>query len=230
MIDIPGKDKRSLLKERRIKIGKQIAKERRNKGLTQAELAEKLSAMLDDSEDDIAVSIAQTTISSWENGKSLPSLGKLLAMAQMFECDCGYLLGDYDERTHNALEMCRETGLSEVSIENLCFLNKWGLSETARVIDFLLSDNRERYPGHNYRSVLNLLNFFLSYKDHQKVQKQVFTNGAIVDYTDTDGMISENAIRLNERIIENAVLNEIQQALISIKAKMVENMEGQNNG
>lgn len=227
MIDTPGEDKRNLLKERRRKIGKRIAKERRKMGLTQAGLAEKLSAMLDDSEDCITISIAQTTISSWERGNTLPSLGKLLAMAQMFECDCGYLLGDYDERTHNALEMCRETGLSEASIENLCFLNKWGMTETARVIDFLLLDDRKRYPSHNFRSVLNLLNFFISYQDNQKMQKQVFTNGIIVDYTDNDGMISENAIRLNERVIENAVLNEIQQALVSIKAKM---KEAENDG
>ena len=208
------------LEERRAKIADNLKSERKKMGISQIELANRLSALLGNE-------VAQNTISSWEQGKTIPPVDRLLALSHIFRCDCGYLLGDYDERTHNALEICRETGLSEASIENLCFLKKWGVSDTARVIDFLLFDSRERYTGHNYRSVLDLLNFFLSYKDTQTVQKQVFSNGKIVDYTDTDGTISTNAIRLNERLIENAVLTEIQQALISVKAKM---KEAKNDG
>lgn len=208
------------LEGRRAKIADNLKRERKKMGVSQIELANRLSALLGNE-------VAQNTISSWEQGKTIPPADRLLALSHIFQCDCGYLLGDYDERTHNALEICRETGLSEASINNLCFLKKWGLSDTARVIDFLLFDSRERYSGHNYRSVLDLLNFFLSYKDKQTVQKQVFSNGIIVDYTDTDGTISANAIRLNERLIENAVLTEIQQALISVKAKM---KEAENNG
>ncbi len=209
---------RRQLYDRRGKIAERLKTERGK--MSQTELANKLSALL-------GCEVAQSTISSWEQGKTIPPVDRVLALSHIFQCDCGYLLGDYDERTHNTLEMCRETGLSEASINNLCFLNQWGLTETAHVIDFLLFDSRVRYPGHNYRSVLNLLNFFLSYKGNQNVQKQVFTNGAIVDYTDTCGTISTNAIRLNERIIENAVLAEIQQALISIKRKMAEGTKGE---
>ncbi len=228
MNDIPLEDKKTLLQERREKIGKRIADERRQKGLTQEKLAERLSAMLDDGED--CKNIAQTTISSWEGGKTLPSLGKFLAMSQIFECDCGYLLCDYDKKTHNALEMCRETGLSESSIRNLCFLNQWGLKDTATVIDFLLLDNSEYYSGHDFRSILDLLHFFLSYDDKQAIQKQVFTNGAFADIPRNQKTISANSIRINQRIIENAILNEIQQALISIKKKRLDTMQEGSNG
>ena len=49
------------------------------------------------------------------------------------------------------------------------------------------------------------------------MKKSVSINGSIYDDNTTDGTISKNAITINDRVIENAVLMEIQQALISLK-------------
>ena len=66
-----------------------------------------------------------------------------------------------------------------------------------------------------YRPILNLLNYFFKYSN-SGVKKQVYSNGMITD-RGQDGFISSNAIELNDVVIENAVLSEIQLALISLK-------------
>lgn len=197
---------------RREKIGRRIAEERKRLGCSQTTLGEKLSAMMDGS-----ISAEQNTISNWERGKNLPaSLDVFLAMSQIFGCDCGYLLCDYDERTHNSSEICKATGLSDSSIQHLCSLQTWGVTEYAKAIDFLLLDAETRNVSHNYRSVLDLLLFFLHYDNAGAAKKVIFTDGQIGNYND-DGYIQTNAIALNNRIVENAALMELEQALISLK-------------
>lgn len=217
--DITPSQYEKMKNQRKAEIGKRIREERKKLAMTQENLAEKLTNLLGGGPDS---EISQSTICAWENGKGLPPMEKLLALSAIFHCDCGYLLCDYNEKTHDSLEMCREIGLSEASINYLKSLKQWGIErDVAQIIDFLLYDERARQPKHHYRSVLDLLAFFFAYQDKQKVQKQVFTSGLVVDYIDNDGTISTNAIRINERIIENAVLNEIQQALISLKKDYV---------
>ena len=106
---------------RRRKIGERIATERKKRGWSQEVFGEKLSKKMDWS-----TAAGQNKISNWENGKHLPSsLDVFLAMSQIFGCDCGYLLCDYDERTHDSAEICKATGLSDRSVECLCSLNTW---------------------------------------------------------------------------------------------------------
>ena len=92
-------------------------------------------------------------------------------------------------------------------------------SDLVRVIDTLLLDsiyhNIDKRNQRTYRPILNLLDYFFRYSNIG-MKKQIFTNGYITD-ADTDGFISSNAIALNDVIIENAVLSEIQLALISLK-------------
>lgn len=196
---------------RRRKIGKRIATERKKRGWSQAVFGEELSMKMDG-----AISAEQNTISNWENGKNLPaSLDVFLAMSQIFSCDCAYLLCDYDERTHDSAEICKATGLSDRSVQCLCSLNTWEIVKYAKAIDFLLLDLQERDKSHKHRSVLDLLCFFLEYDNSYHTKKQVFLNGYIADYPGRE--ISTDAIALNERIIENAALMEMEQALISLK-------------
>lgn len=196
---------------RRKRIGERIAMERKKRGWSQAVFGEKLSKKMGGS-----ISAEQNTISNWEKGKNLPaSLEVFLAISQIFECDCGYLLCDYDEKTHDSTEICKATGLSDCSVQCLCSLNTWEIVKYAKAIDFLLLDLQERYKSNDFRSVLDLLCFFLKYDDICDTKKQVFSDGHIADYA--GGEISTDAIALNERIIENAALMEMEQALISLK-------------
>ncbi len=62
-----------------IKIGKFIAEHRHNKGLTQAELAEKLS-------------ITDRAVSKWENGKAMPDSSIMLALCEILSISVNDLL------------------------------------------------------------------------------------------------------------------------------------------
>jgi len=167
--------------------------------------------------------IAQSTIVNWEKGVTSIPLDRLIAMSKLFQCDCGYLLCDYDQRTHNLVEISDETGLSEKSINRLSVLKTWGDDSEAKVIDLLLLDAQERYKSHHHRSILDLLSFFWEYDDGGTCKKQIFKNGTILDYNGgyisahRGGYISTDAILLDARIVENAALMELQQALISLK-------------
>lgn len=224
MTDILPQRWEDTLSERRKEIGRRIREQRKDeKRMSQDEFAEKLTMLLG------CEDIAQNTISDWERGKSIPPLDRLLAMSKIFECDCGYLLGDYKTKTHNSLEICQKTGLSEKSVQHLCFENTWGFGDAAEIIDFLLEDDRARDEEHHFRSILNLLHFFLNYDGTGQPQKQVHISGVIRDHANT-GFISSDAIRIDDEVIEYAVLMEIQQALISLKKIYKRDREKQNNG
>lgn len=154
----------------------------------------------------------------------------LRCLADFYGVSADYLLGLSDYRTANMdlAAACAFTGLSESAVGTLHGDKEWGLgAENANVINLLLND----YCFHNidarnrrvYRPVLNLLHYFFMYSN-SGVRKQVFSNGVIAD-RGMDGYISSNAIELNDTVIENAVLAEIQQALLSLKRNMRENRE-----
>lgn len=196
--------------ERGKKIGKRIQEERKKSGMNQRELGEKIAELLNGD-----VDVAQNTISEWETGKRIPPLNQILALSKIFGCDCGYILCDYDHRTNNSFEICEATGLSERSINYLCSLKTWGDRSEAEILDFLLLDAQERDKSHHFRSVLDLLRFFLEYDDSSAPPKQIFRNGYIANYE--GGGIATSAIALDSRIVENAALMEMEQALINLK-------------
>lgn len=208
--------------ERGKKIGRRIKEERRKKKLNQAKLGEAVGKLTGED-------VGQATVSDWETGKTIPPIDRILALSKIFGCDCGYLLCDYNQSTHDLLEMCKATGLSERSIQCLCSLSTWEVTGYAKAIDFLLLDVQERDKSHNYRSVLDLLLFFLNYDNAGAPKKQIFTSGWIGDYND-DGYIVSNAIALNNRIVENAALMEMEQALIDLKRVYRQHAREESNG
>lgn len=58
-------------------------------------------------------------LTEWETGKRMPDLDSLARMAELFDCDIGYLLGDYDEHHRDTADIKKDTGLSEFAIERL---------------------------------------------------------------------------------------------------------------
>lgn len=88
------------------KIGERIRKERKALDETQDSFAEKHG-------------ISRGTVVSWEKGDSCPSLQKMLDLCKEFNCEIGYLLGEYDCKTRQATDICRETGLSEEAVNIL---------------------------------------------------------------------------------------------------------------
>ena len=47
------------------------------------------------------------------------SISTLCAMCDLFDCDMGYLLGEYEEKHRVAAEVCDATGLSETAVQRL---------------------------------------------------------------------------------------------------------------
>lgn len=209
--------------ERGKKIGKRIQEERKKLGINQEELGERIMKLLN-----CEGGVAQNTISGWETGKQIPPMNQILALSKIFGCDCGYILCDYDQRTNNSQEICEATGLSEHSINFLCSFKTWGDKSLAETLDFLLLDAQERDRSHHFRSVLDLLRFFLEYDDSNAPKKQIFRNGYIANYE--GGGIATSAIALDSRIVENAALMEMEQALINLKHIKKQKVGASENG
>ena len=195
---------------RRKEIGKRIAFERKKKGKSQADFAEDLSKYF------YGAKFSQTTISAWENSDNSIPIEKIFAMADYFGCDCGYLLCDYDERVHDLKDVCEYTGLSEDSISHLYSNKQWGLGQEAYVIDLLLNDARKRNINHHFSPIIELLFKFFTFPNDEKLYKVVIS----------PSLPSPIRYRVNGRAIENAVLMEIQQALISLKQGFKNRKEG----
>lgn len=207
--------------ERNIELGKRLGRERKKEGLTQAGLADKIEA-------ETGKRPEQNTISNWENGKSFPGIDTIFALSRIFACDCGYLLGDYDERTHDSMDICKATGLSEETVNLLCNLRAWGTEkELTSVIDALIYDFGFATKGEGIAPLVYLISWFLRYRGGNSGSMRVLPDGTVKDSCDATGY-TLNTLKLNDRIIENAALTEIEQGLISLKKRILRKERGEN--
>lgn len=88
-------------------IGKRIKKEREAHALTMEALAEK-------------VGTSRQTISRWEKGEGVEiTLNMLLRICDIFGCELGYLLCEYDCKTREVTDICSVTGLSERAVAHI---------------------------------------------------------------------------------------------------------------
>ena len=121
-------------------IGKRIKDERNKKKLSQQELADAISAMLNS--DPVCKGIGQNTVSNWEKGITLPPLSKLIALSNIFGCDIGYLLCDYDEPTRNLADVVEQTGLSGEAVKSLVLRKTQKDIAGLDILSSLLSDRK----------------------------------------------------------------------------------------
>ena len=66
-------------------LGKNIAKARKNAGMTQEQLAEKLQ-------------VARQTVSKWEAGVTVPTVPGLVKLAEVLQTDCNSLLAKEEKQ------------------------------------------------------------------------------------------------------------------------------------
>lgn len=90
-------------------VGERIKKERKRNNWSKVDLLTKI----------YMAASSHKTITAWENGTRMPDLASLARMAEVFCCDIGYLLGDYNERTRVSADIVKETGLSAKAVEKL---------------------------------------------------------------------------------------------------------------
>lgn len=69
-----------------------------------------------------AVNVSVQTISAYESGKRLPDAATIHALSEKLNCTADYLLLREDGSTHDIAHMVQYTGLSEESLQHLCFL------------------------------------------------------------------------------------------------------------
>lgn len=125
------------------KIGSRIADLRKEKGMSQEKFIEKLNH-------DYGFAIGRNKLSKIENGGDIVlgvdiSFEFLRCVASIFDCDIGYLIGEYQEKKLEVHQICEYTGLSEEVV-----------AELHKKTEF-----KKEYP--NYDSFLEYLNAFTIY-------------------------------------------------------------------
>lgn len=101
---------------------------RQEQGLTQEELANELYIS------------ARQTIGKWEKGEDGGiTLQQLRGLCNLFNCEIGYIVGDYDTKHKAIADASEETGLSNASILSLSSDLK--AKPYIPLLDFLLSDS-----------------------------------------------------------------------------------------
>lgn len=87
-----------------IKIGKFLAELRKEKGMTQEQLAEKFY-------------VARRTVSRWETGSNMPDMDILIELSDFYSVDLREIL-DGERRTENVEKEVKETVLKVAEYEN----------------------------------------------------------------------------------------------------------------
>ena len=88
------------------KIGNRIKQERNKAKKSQDELGD-------------YIGVTRQKVAKWEHGKDLPQLSDLLRLCNLFDCEIGYLLCEYDCKTKVATDIQTVTGLSETAINRI---------------------------------------------------------------------------------------------------------------
>lgn len=97
------------IEERKKIIGQNIRNCREEMGLTQEKLLELLSMSTS----------SGAHLRKWENGSSIPAMQYLYKLCEVFHCDFGFLVGDYNTKRRVTEDVCSQTGLSERAAEKL---------------------------------------------------------------------------------------------------------------
>lgn len=53
------------------------------------------------------------SLRKYENGEQLPDMDTMCRMCDVFDCDFGFLVGDYEEKRRTTSDICKLTGLTE---------------------------------------------------------------------------------------------------------------------
>ena len=103
--EVSGKNLKDFLDM--IDVGQRIKEERLKNGYKrQDDLCDKLH-------------IGRNTLSAWENGKANIELGDLIKLCELFNCEVGYLLCEYDTPYRVQSDISEQTQLSTKAIENI---------------------------------------------------------------------------------------------------------------
>lgn len=98
-------------------IGERIRINRREKGLSQEQLAECLEQIT-------THPTKRQTVAGWENGKPVKKIEQLTALCEIFDCDMSYLLCECDSKRIISQQVAPALGITEKALDNLITANK----------------------------------------------------------------------------------------------------------
>lgn len=178
--------------------------------------------------------LEKDTSGSGKDGRDV-GYKSILILAKYYNVSVDYLLGLSDEPTTdtNMAAVCKYTGLSEKSVWALHYLKTVGYTTKAddigHIINILLENTWSAYnlkSNCTHRTILSSLGLFFEIESKGNPAVTINQEGEICP--DSGNLLfSPTQIKLNDRIIENALLMEISQALVELKETM---KEGENNG
>ena len=108
-----------------IKTGKFIAERRREKGMTQAQLAEKIG-------------VSDRAVSKWETGRGMPEYSLLIPLCRELEISVNELLNGERLSEEEYREKFEETFVDTIADTNTRFQKKWLLTICGAVLGVLL--------------------------------------------------------------------------------------------
>ena len=124
-------------------IGSRIKEERIKAGYSLEELANEIGT-------------TRQSISKWEKGEGIgPTVFDISRLCNVFKCDFGYIVGDYECRTYEAASVKNQTGLSEKAVEVLCAHRFFGHTSDLELLSGFICyiskyppvfDEKDRYP------------------------------------------------------------------------------------
>lgn len=207
-------------------IGKRIKDERRKKKLSQQKLADAISSIMVDSDPDYK-GTEQNTVSNWEKGVSLPPLSKLIALSEIFDCDLGYLLCDYDEPKRDLADVVEQTGLSGKAATRLKtmagrvnkekqagWLNTMEEQELKALNTILENDYQMLYYIYQY-IFGNYDSFSIATVNHSGQEKDIVEKDILLCNTNTP----DTGTYINAEQLQPVFLLSIQSALMDLKKK-----------
>ena len=125
----------------RAKISDIIKETRLEKGYTQAQIAEKLG-------------ITARAVMNIEKGDSDIKFKHIYKLCEIFDCDIGYLMGEYKTKKHVVADVQKAIGLSEKAIETLIRFKEYDGMFEIHVDSF---DPADMKPHKDNIEALNLL-------------------------------------------------------------------------
>lgn len=113
-------------------IGERIRSCRKEKGWTQEQLAASIADITN-------TELKRQTVAGWENGKPVKKIEQLKAMCDLFGCDTGYLLCEYDCKHVLTDQLGSMLGLTAEAVDALIEYRRQG-SKCSRIACDLIED------------------------------------------------------------------------------------------
>lgn len=204
-------------------IGKRIHNERDAVEITQGDFAETLGLSKE----------SRQSVSNWENGRVLPDLELLYKMCEIFNCELGYLLCEYDCKKKENADVNKITGLSEKSINKLKEIKNSHYGEILITLDKLMerddfyelikdihihalnfNDSKIKLNENSKKVIADVMNYQnINIEDYLKASSKSLIKDKLMELVDDINIFNIKKQKRKQKIVSN---DKKQRKLFSI--------------